>query len=135
MLLFVVVPERSTAMNVCPQSPIPFIPPWIRKPPRLTRVFWSNVGVTPPFCALDERRHLNWPLKSDPPMKRLPLVSTSSAPVSVSFGTLIGLIQVSPPSVERVNSPKSQAKKPVQNWYWNPCPGPPVLSMVNHSLS
>ncbi len=49
---------------------------------------------------------------------------------------LIGVYQVPPPSVERLNPPNSQAANSVQNWYWKPCPmlvG--VLSMVNHSLS
>src|SRR6266568_9421613 len=106
----------------------------MRLPPRLTVVIRSKVGVWFPICAFDERRQLN-PLPIEPPTKRLPLVSTSSVPVRAEFGRLIGVIQVSPLSVERVNSPVSQAKKPVQNWYWNPCPAPLVLSMVNHSLS
>ena len=49
---------------------------------------------------------------------------------------LIGFCQVAPPSVERLNSPEVQAKKPVQNWYWKPWPMlAGVLSSVNHSLS
>ena len=31
-------------------------------------------------------------------------------------GQIIGVIQVAPLSVERLNSPTSQAKNPVQNW-------------------
>jgi len=85
----------------------------------LTVVIRSKVGVWFPICAFDERRQLN-PLPTEPPTKRLPLVSTSSVPVRAEFGILIGVIQVIPPSVERVNSPVSHAKKPVQNWYWNP---------------
>src|SRR5207249_12165368 len=49
---------------------------------------------------------------------------------------LTGVCQVIPPSVDRLNPPKSQAANSVQNWYWKPCPmlvG--VLSTVNHSLS
>src|SRR6266567_3705192 len=76
MLLFVAVPERSTARKICPASPPGFIAaPNCMLPPRLTVTFWSKVGVTAGFCAV------------------------------------------------------------LQAWYWNPCPVPLVLSMVNHSLS
>src|SRR6266550_2267532 len=119
MLLFVAPPERSTARKGCPSSPAGFIPPPTSLPPRLTVVVWSKVGVTFPFCALVERTHKNW-LPIEPPIKRLPLVSTSSVPCMGELGILIGVIQLTPPSVDRLNSPPSQLKKPVQNWYWNP---------------
>src|SRR6266568_1931165 len=140
MLLLVTVPERSTARKTCPAIPSGFIdPPKIMRPPRLTVVTWSKVGVTPPFCALDERTHQIWPVvRFTAPIKRLPLLSTSSVPHWGELGIKIGLIQVTPPSVDRLNAPPSQGGGlfvRVQNWYWKPCPMPLVLSMVNHSLS
>src|SRR6266511_3800931 len=136
MLLFVGPPERSTARKICPASPPGLIAaPNNKLPPRLTVVTWSKVGVTFGFCALLERMHQKLLPSSPPPMNKLPFEATSSVPQTGLLGILIGLCQVTPPSVERLNSPKSQAKKPVQNWYWNPWPMPPVLSMVNHSLS
>src|SRR5205823_15044399 len=80
----------------------------MRLPPRLTLVTWSKVGVTFGSCALDERTHQNG--LPPPARKRLPLVSTSIAPVSGELGILIGVIQVAPLSVERLNSPTSQAR-------------------------
>src|SRR5579864_9206796 len=113
MLLLVPVPERSTARNICPASPPGFIKsPKSMLPPRLTLVTWSKVGVTPPFCALDERMHQNWLPPSPAPIKRLPFVSTSSVPHWGSLGILIPFIQVTPPSVDRLNSPPSQLKTP-----------------------
>src|SRR6266702_7173321 len=136
MLLLVPVPERSTARKSCPASPPGLIVSSNSKlPPRLTWVTRSKVGVTPPFCALLERIHQNGLLKFAPPIKRLPLVSTSSVPHTGELGILIGLIQVTPPSVERLNCPTLQDAAVLQAWYWNPCPVPLVLSMVNHSLS
>src|SRR6266536_1496946 len=118
MLLLVAVPERSTARKIWPANPPGLIcAPNNRLPPRLTVVTWSKVGVTFGFCALLERMHQNWLPSSPPPMKRLPLLSTSSVPHFGSLGMLIGVIHVAPASVDRLNSPKSQAKKPVQNWY------------------
>src|SRR5206468_12671475 len=104
-LLLVLVPERSTAKNICPESPTPFIPPSETiSPPRLTPVVWSKVSLTPPFLAFDERTHEIWPLKIfTPPIKRLPLLSTSSVPHDGCLGMMIGFNQVKPPSVERVN--------------------------------
>src|SRR4051794_16265131 len=121
MLLLVGPPERSIARNVCPTHPPGFTdPPKTILPPRLTVVIWSKVGVTAGFCALLERMHQNWLPVSPPPIKRLPLLSTSSVPSWGSLGMLIGVIHVTPPSVDRVNSPPSQLTKPAQNWYWNP---------------
>ena len=50
------VPERSAAMKSCPFNPTGLIKllPTIR-PPMLTVVTWSKVGVTAPFLALVER--------------------------------------------------------------------------------
>src|SRR6266568_5250022 len=135
MLLLVAVPERSIARNNCPSSPAGLIPPLPREPPMLTEVTWSKVGVSPPSCALLERTQLKL-LNPSPPIKRLPLVSTSSVPRSVPPGTTIGVCQVTPPLVERWNStPPPLQLMPSSDWYWNPCPGPLVLSMVNHCLS
>src|SRR5882724_10421544 len=135
MLLLVAVPERSIARNNCPSSPAGLIPPEPRLPPMLTEVTRSKVGVWLPICALLERTQLKL-LNPSPPINRLPLVSTSSVPKSVPLGTTIGACQVTPPSVERWNStPLPLQLKPSSDWYWKPCPGPLVLSMVNHSLS
>src|SRR5947207_1529786 len=135
MLLFVAVPERSIARNNCPSSPAGLIPPEPRLPPMLTEVVRSKVGIWPPICALLERTQLKL-LKLSPPIKRLPLVSTSSVPKSVPLGTTIGACQVTPPSVDRWNStPPPLQLMPSSDWYWKPCPEPLVLSMVNHSLS
>src|SRR4030095_3926773 len=98
MLLLVAVPERSIARNNCPVSPAGLIPPLPRKPPMLTDVFRSKVGVWPPICALLERTHQNV-LDPSPPINRLPLVSTSSVPNTGELGMLIGDCQVTPPSV------------------------------------
>src|SRR5437667_6816386 len=106
MLLLVPVPERSTARKSCPASPPGLIVSSNSKlPPRLTWVTRSKVGVTPPFCALLERIHQNGLPKFAPPIKRLPFVSTSSVPHTGELGILIGFIQVTPPSVERLNCP------------------------------
>src|SRR6266853_572727 len=111
MLLLVGPPERSTARNIWPASPPGLtVPPYTVLPPMLTVVTWSNVGVTFGFCALVERMHQKLLTSSPPPMKRLPLEATSSVPQTGPLGMLIGLCQVAPPSVERLNSPKSQAK-------------------------
>src|SRR6266446_5926786 len=135
MLLLVDPPERSIARNNCPSSPARLIPPLPREPPMLTWVTRSKVGVWPPICALLERTQLKL-LNPSPPIKRLPLVSTSSVPKSVPPGTTIGDCQVTPPLVERWNStPPPLQLMPSSDWYWKPCPGPLVLSMVNHSLS
>src|SRR5438876_10459539 len=100
MLLLVGPPERSTARNNIPVRPTPLIPPLPRSPPMLTAVLWSKVGVWPPICALLERSQKN-PLNPSPPTKRLPLVSTSSVPISGELGILIGVCHVTAPSVER----------------------------------
>src|SRR5439155_15232367 len=135
MLLLVGPPERSIARNNCPSSPAGLIPPKPRSPPMLTAVLWSKVGVWPPNCALLERSQKN-PLNPSPPTYTLPLVSTSSVPRSVPLGTMTGACQVTPPSVDRWNStPPPLQLAPSSDWYWKPCPGPLVLSMVNHSLS
>src|SRR5437763_5788740 len=105
-------------------------------PPRLAAVFWSKVGVWPPICALLERTQRSVLPLTQPPIKRLPLVSTSSVPYIGEPGTAIGVCQLTPPLVERWNStPPPLQLIPSSDWYWKPCPGPLVLSMVNHSLS
>src|SRR6266446_3395132 len=105
-------------------------------PPRLTAVFRSKVGVWPPICALLERTQRNVEPPLQPPIKTLPLVSTSSVPYIGELGITIGDCQVTPPFVERWNStPLPLQLMPSSAWYWKPCPGPLVLSMVNHSLS
>src|SRR5437667_7304893 len=135
MLLFVAVPERSTARNNCPVSPAGLIPPKPRKPPMLTCVTWSKVGVWSPNCALLERTQLK-SLNPSPPINRLPLESTSSVPSVGPLGIMTGACHVTPPSVERWNcTPAPLQLAPSLDWYWKPCPGPLVLSMVNHSLS
>ena len=96
------------------------VSPKIRLPPRSTEAVWSKVGVTPPFCALLERIHQNGLLKFAPPIKRLPFVSTSSVPHTGELGILIGFIQVTPPSVDRLNCPPPQVAEVLQAWYWNP---------------
>src|SRR5436190_811466 len=110
MLLLVAVPERSTARKIWPANPPGLIAaPNNTLPPRLTETFWSKVGVTFPFCALLDRTQKNELPKSPPPMKRLPLVSTSGVPHTGVLGILIGFIQVTPLSVDRLNwPPKSQ---------------------------
>src|ERR1043166_4375580 len=109
MLLLVAVPERSTARKIWPASPPLIALPKSMLPPRFTVVTWSKVGVTPPFWALLDRMHQNELSPLPAPMKRLPLVSTSNVPHFGEFGTLIGVIQVMPPSVERLKTgPKPQ---------------------------
>src|SRR5437867_13110817 len=100
MLLFVEPPDLSIARNTIPSSPSGLIPPKPRKPPMLTGVFWSKVGVTPPFWALLERTQKNV-LDPSPPMNRFPFVSTSRVPSVGELGIMIGFCQVTPPSVER----------------------------------
>src|SRR5262245_34843335 len=116
MLFLVGPPDLSTARNSCPASPPGFIaPPKTRLPPRFTSVVWSNVGVTFGFCALLERMHQNGLLKLlAPPIKRLPLVATSSVPHTGELGILSGLCQVNPPSVDRLNCPKLQGAAVLQ---------------------
>src|SRR5438874_1786527 len=72
-----------------------------------------------------------------------PLGATESVPnqchlLGLTGSSLIrsGALNVSPPLVERWNStPPPLQLIPSSDWYWNPCPGPLVLSMVNHCLS
>src|SRR5438034_11596868 len=117
MLLLVDPPERSIARNNCPSNPAGLIPPLPRKPPMLTAVLRSKVGVWPPICALLERTHQNV-LNPSPPTNRLPLVSTSSVPVVGELGILIGDCQVTPPLVDRWNStPPPLQLKPSSDWY------------------
>src|SRR5205807_10066503 len=122
MLLFVALPEWSTARNICPANPSGFINPLeTMLPPRLTAVTWSKVGMRPRFCALLERMHQTWLPSSPPPIKRLPLASTSSVPQTGWLGISIGFIHVIPPSVERLNClPPQLLPSVLQNWYWNP---------------
>src|SRR5882724_3982520 len=135
MLLLVEPPERSIAINNIPSSPAGFIPPPDRSPPMLMFcVTWSKLGVWFPICALLERTQAK--VFPSPPIKRLPFVSTSSVPSVGPPGIMIGACQVIPPSVERWNcTPPPLQLIPSSAWYWKPCPGPLVLSMVNHSLS
>ena len=71
-----------------------------------------------------------------PPIKTLPLLATSSVPHTGEFGIKMGLIQVAPLSVERLNCRPPQLLPPVlQAWYRKPCPIPWVVSIVNHCLS
>src|SRR5437764_4583817 len=123
MLLLVAVPERSTARKIWPANPPGLIAaPNNTLPPRLTETFWSKVGVTAGFCALLDRTQKNELPKSPPPMKRLPLVSTSSVPHTGWLGMAIGFIHVIPPSVERLNCvPKPlHGAEVLQAWYWKP---------------
>src|SRR5437867_11616101 len=107
MLLLVEPQERSIASNNCPSSSAGFIPPPDRSPPILMFwVTWSKLGVGFPICALLERTQDK--VFPSPPIKRLPLVSTSSVPPVGPVGILIGACQVIPPSVQR--------------WTWTPVP-------------
>src|SRR5215471_4521258 len=105
MLLFVLVPERSTARKTWPTNPSGFIgSPKTISPPRFTAVLWSNVGTTAPFFAFVDRTHQIRPVsRLTPPMKRLPFESTSNVPHLGVLGMLIGFIHVNPLFVERVN--------------------------------
>src|SRR5919108_2789373 len=117
MLLLVGPPDLSIARNNIPSSPAGLIPPKPRKPPMLTEVTWSKVGVWPPNCALLERTQLK-SLNPSPPIKRLPLVSTSSVPSVGDCGMVIGACQVTPPSVERWNcTPPPLQLMPSSDWY------------------
>src|SRR5205809_4689624 len=138
MLLLVGPPERSIARNNWPSNPWGFIPPPDRSPPMLMCwVTWSKLGVWFPICALLERTQEKlFKVLPSPPIKRLPFVSTSSVPSVGPAGIMIGACQVTPPSVERWNwTPLPLQLTPSLDWYWNPCPGLPVLSMVIHCLS
>src|SRR5215217_3631219 len=134
MLLLVAVPDRSTARNTIPSSPAGLIPPLPMKPPMLTEVLRSNVGVWLPIWALLERTQKK--VLPSPPIKRLPFVSTSSVPYMGAWGIVMGFCHVTPPLVERWNcTPPPLQLMPSSAWYWKPCPGPLVLSIVNHCLS
>src|SRR6266513_5909441 len=123
------------ARNTIPSSPAGLIPPKPRKPPMLTKVLRSKVGVWVAICALLERSQKKV-LNPSPPINRLPLLSTSSVPSVGELGIVIGFCQVTPPSMERWNcTPPPLQLMPSPAWYWNPCPGPLVLSIVNHCLS
>ncbi|PYL11579.1 MAG: hypothetical protein DMF48_06180 [Verrucomicrobia bacterium] len=99
------VPERSTARKTWPTNPSGLIgSAKMMFPPRFTALLWSNVGTTAPFFAFVDRTHQMRPvLRFTPPIKTLPLKSTSKVPHAGEFGMLIGFIQVSPSFVERVN--------------------------------
>src|SRR5438034_11361605 len=121
MLLFVAVPDRSTARKICPASPPGLIgAPNHTLPPRLTAAIRSNVGVTPPFCALLERTHQNWLPKFPPPTQRLPSVSTSSGHHTGERGTLSGFIQLVQPSGDALNSPPPRGAAGVTIGYSRP---------------
>src|SRR5882724_790232 len=108
MLLLVGPPERSTARNICPIRPPGLTLPFTMLPPRFTVVVWSNAGVTPGFCAFVERMHQKLPPPFPPPMKRYPLVATSSVPHLAELGRPSGFCHVTPASVDRLNSPLLQ---------------------------
>jgi len=137
MLLLVAPPERSTARKTWPARPSGLTAPGYSKPPpRLTAVFRSKEGVWPAICALLERRQRNPVPPVQPPTKTLPLVSTSTVPYMGEFGRVTELCHVTPPFVERCNAALVPAQLAASYiWYWKPCPGPFVLSIVNHSLS
>src|SRR5436190_23586868 len=105
MLLLVLVPERSTARKSIPASPPGFIvPEKLKLPPMLAAVLWSKLGVTAPFFALVERMHQTWSVFTfTPPIKRLPVESTSGVPHWGELGMKIGSSQLTPPSMERLN--------------------------------
>src|SRR6266481_5109265 len=118
MLLLVGPPERSIARNNIPSRPAGFIPPPERSPPMLMFwVIWSKLGVWFPIWALLERTQEK--VFPSPPIKRLPLVSTSSVPSVGPAGIAIGACQVTPPSVERWNSttPVLSQLIPSLDWY------------------
>src|SRR6266571_2173127 len=117
MLLLVAPPERSTARNIWPMRPPGLTDPLTMLPPMFTVVTWSKVGVWFPICAFDERIHQKLLPPFPPPMKRLPLVATSSVPHLAELGRLSGGCQVTPPSVERLNSPLVQVAAGLQAWY------------------
>src|SRR5437868_14880012 len=102
MLLFVAPPDLSIARKHWPSSPSGLIPPPPRKPPILTDVLRSKLGVWLAICALLERSQKK-ALDPSPPINRLPFVSTSSVPRSAPLGTVTGFCQVTPPSMERSN--------------------------------
>ena len=56
----------------------------------LTEVLWSNLGVWLPIWALLERTQKK--LLPSPPIKRLPLVSTSSVPYTGELGIVMGAL-------------------------------------------
>src|SRR4029453_15570254 len=99
MLLFVLVPERSTARKTWPTSPSGLIGSLKTiSPPKLTPVLWSKVGTKGPFFALVERTHQIPPVfKFTPPINRLPSESTSNVPHAGEFGILMGSNQDDPP--------------------------------------
>src|SRR5207249_9422799 len=69
-------------------------------------------------------------------IKWFPLWLTWCGHSAVRFGILFAGAQVPPPLVERwTSTPPPLQLIPSSAWYWKPCPGPLVLSMVNHSLS
>src|SRR6476646_9046251 len=138
MLLFVPVPERSTARKTCPSNPSGLINSLIpTSPPILTAVLRSKLGMAAGFFALVERMHQNWFVSGlTPPRKRLPVVSTSSVPQTGVLGMKTGSSQFAPPSTERENClPWKLFPAVLHHWYWNPCPVLLVLSIVNHCLS
>src|SRR5215470_13931700 len=105
MLLFVLVPERSTTRKTWPTNPSGLIGSLkTMSPPRFTAVLRSKVGTTAPFFAFVERTHQIPPVsRFTPPIKRFPAESTSSVPHAGEFGILMGSNQVAPPLMDRVN--------------------------------
>src|SRR4051812_28796656 len=110
--------------------------PPVGSPPRLICVTTSKVGVTAASRASLERNDHVWLLsKLMPAMKRFPFESTSGIPHAGELGRKIGPIQLTPPSVDRLNCrPQYLLPEVLQHWYWKPCPLLLVLSMVNHFL-
>src|ERR1700758_1747575 len=105
MLSLVPVPERSTTRKTCPTNPSGLIGSLATtSPPRFTAVLRSKVGTTKPFFASVERTHQIPPVaKFTPPIKTLPLESTSNVPHAGEFGILMGSNQADPPLVDRLN--------------------------------
>src|SRR4030095_10410420 len=105
MLLFVLVPERSTVRKTWPTNPSGLIGSLTTmSPPRFTAVLRSKVGTTAAFFASVDRTH-QIPLvsKFTPPIKTLPSESTSNVPHAGELGILMVSNQVDPPLVDRVN--------------------------------
>src|SRR2546430_1019838 len=100
-------PERSTHRNTWPVRPTGLIDPKIKLPPILTVVTWSKVGV-PGWLALLDRIHQKLLPPSPAPINTWWFDATSTVPHTGEFGMVTGSLQVTPPSVDRLNDPPSQ---------------------------
>src|SRR6266478_7777127 len=112
-LLLVAPPERSTHKNILPVRTSVLIDLKIRLPPIFTVVTWSNVGV-PGWFALLERIHQKLLPPSPAPIKTLWFDATSRVPHRGELGMLIGALQVTPLSVDRLNNPPPQVAAGLQ---------------------